>query len=31
MTALVSLDQMEIVAQGVDHAEGICMAPDGTI
>jgi hypothetical protein len=28
---LVSLHEMEQVAQGIDHAEGICMAPDGTV
>lgn len=31
MRAIVSLEQMELVAQGVDHAEGICMTPDGTV
>ncbi len=28
---LVHLDDMQQVAQGVDHAEGICMAPDGSV
>lgn len=28
---LVELGEMAMVGQGVDHAEGICMAPDGTI
>jgi len=27
----VALEAMEQVAQGVDHAEGICMTPDGTV
>jgi gluconolactonase len=28
---LVHLDDIQEVAQGVDHAEGICMAPDGSV
>jgi len=28
---LVSLDAMDQMARGVDHAEGTCAAPDGTI
>jgi gluconolactonase len=28
---LVSLDAMDQIARGVDHAEGICVAPDGTV
>lgn len=31
MTALVGLDRMDQIAQGIDHAEGICMTPDGTV
>lgn len=31
MAPLVSLEDMQLIAQGIDHAEGICMAPDGTI
>jgi gluconolactonase len=31
MAPLVSLERMETIAQGIDHAEGICMAPDGTV
>jgi len=31
MQPIVPLDQMEQIAQGVDHAEGICVTPDGTI
>ncbi|MFN8221736.1 MAG: SMP-30/gluconolactonase/LRE family protein [Gaiellales bacterium] len=30
-TPLVTLDQLEVIAQGLDHPEGICVAPDGTI
>ncbi len=26
---LVSIDQLEIIANGIDHAEGICLSPDG--
>lgn len=28
---LVALDQLELIGHGVDHAEGICRAPDGTL
>jgi gluconolactonase len=28
---LVELHEMEEIAAGIDHAEGICMAPDGTV
>lgn len=31
MTGLVALEQMEQVAAGVDHAEGICRTPSGTV
>lgn len=31
MAALVALSEMEQVGQGVDHAEGICLAPDGAV
>lgn len=31
MTAFVNLEQMEIVAQGIDHAEGICVTLDGIL
>ena len=27
--SLVPLSDMEQIAPGVDHAEGICMTPDG--
>jgi len=31
MEPVVSLAEMEQIAQGIDHAEGICMTPDGTV
>jgi gluconolactonase len=31
MEALLRLDQLEMFAHGLDHAEGIAVAPDGTI
>lgn len=31
MTPIVPIDQVEQLAQGLDHAEGICIAPDGTL
>ena len=31
MEPVVSLAAMDQLAQGIDHAEGICMTPDGTI
>ncbi len=31
MSPIVAIDEMEQVANGVDHAEGICVAPDGTV
>jgi gluconolactonase len=31
MQPIVSLERMEQVAHGVDHAEGICVTPDGTL
>ena len=30
-TPRVDLGSLEMLAHGVDHAEGICMAPDGTL
>ena len=31
MATLLELDALEQIAAGIDHAEGICMTPDGTI
>ncbi len=31
MAPIVPLEQLEQIAAGIDHAEGICLAPDGTI
>jgi gluconolactonase len=31
MEPIVSLDAMEQIAQGIDHAEGICVTPDGAV
>lgn len=31
MDPVVALDRMEQIAVGIDHAEGICVAPDGTL
>jgi len=31
MDALIPVDQLEMFAHGLDHAEGIAMTPDGTI
>jgi gluconolactonase len=31
MEPIVPLDAMEQIAQGIDHAEGICVAPDGAL
>jgi sugar lactone lactonase YvrE len=31
MPPLVPLEAMEVIAQGIDHAEGICMTLDGTV
>ncbi|MFN8519657.1 MAG: SMP-30/gluconolactonase/LRE family protein [Chloroflexota bacterium] len=31
MSPMVPLDRMEQIAVGIDHAEGICVAPDGTL
>lgn len=31
MTPIVPIDQFESIAAGVDHAEGICISPDGTV
>lgn len=31
MTPLVPLSELELFAQGLDHAEGICLAPDGLL
>ena len=31
MTPIVPLEALESIAAGVDHAEGICLSPDGTI
>jgi len=31
METMVPLERLEQIAAGVDHAEGICQAPDGTI
>jgi len=31
MAARVPLEAMEQIALGVDHAEGICLTPDGTV
>ena len=31
MSPRVELSSLEQVASGIDHAEGICMAPDGTV
>jgi gluconolactonase len=31
MEPIVPLDAMEQIAEGIDHAEGICVAPDGTL
>lgn len=31
MDGLVGHAEMGIIAQGIDHAEGICMTPDGTV
>lgn len=28
---LVTVDELEEFAKGIDHAEGICLAPDGTL
>ena len=30
-TPLIGLDELELIAQGIDHAEGICVTPDGTV
>ena len=30
MEPIVPLAQLEQIAAGIDHAEGICVAPDGT-
>ena len=30
MDPIVPLEQLEQIAAGIDHAEGICIAPDGT-
>lgn len=31
MEPIVPLGAMELIANGIDHAEGICMTPDGTL
>jgi gluconolactonase len=31
MEPIVALESMEQIAQGIDHAEGICMTPDGRL
>ncbi len=31
MTPLVAVDALEAIASGIDHAEGICVSPDGTV
>ena len=31
MEPIVPLGAMERIAAGIDHAEGICLSPDGTI
>jgi gluconolactonase len=31
MTAIVPTDALESIASGIDHAEGICVSPDGSI
>jgi gluconolactonase len=31
MEPIVPLDAMELIAHGIDHAEGICQTPDGTL
>ncbi len=31
MTPIVPLEALEAIGSGVDHAEGICLSPDGTI
>ena len=31
MVALIDVAEMAMVGQGIDHAEGICMTPDGSV
>ncbi|HKZ91020.1 MAG TPA: hypothetical protein VJZ50_02670, partial [Candidatus Limnocylindrales bacterium] len=31
MAPLVELHEMEQIALGIDHGEGICMTPQGTV
>lgn len=31
MEPIVPLSAMELIANGIDHAEGICLTPDGTL